>query len=527
MAKKNNKGFSLVEIIIAIAILTLLLTPIMRQFSSTMRTSRKAKETQYANEDAVYVLEYFQKDDINNIVNDKPIVDIKSDFTTGTPVVNTVECELYDVDGNDLSAKIEYTAKKYTLDDANIGPRKILYSREVVLDDLAAKLKAADEANDLGYQISYDMTTADLAKFDDDFKLTNEGSIVKYDSNGYVVAAACEATTYVTNPNEINLGNVQDLDKGKVAIIDMDASAFDTDAEKNFYAIAMEKLRAIDEASWQQAILHNDDDSILYEQKYADSVTKITKIYVEEFKDLEDESYYVVSVDVVYENNYSFNDFEGVNHSYVDSLEYNAFSQTFYTKDMDGEGKCPDIYLEYQPFVSESTKTAVKYANNDYILIDNYVKDAKLYLYRPFNDQLVALNGEACITGNSKDGYLYCTDKTQKTPVKINICNVSAKVEPMDIYTNLKCEKTPMGKFIDGQFSISPFTVIDEVLTSTKTAKYASSSALERTEFDYNKIHNVFDDKRVEERLYTITVTLTPNNQGYNVISLTGAKGAN
>lgn len=46
MAKNKNKGFTVVEIVIAIAILTLLLTPIVEQLAQTMRTNRIAKEQQ-------------------------------------------------------------------------------------------------------------------------------------------------------------------------------------------------------------------------------------------------------------------------------------------------------------------------------------------------------------------------------------------------------------------------------------------------------------------------------------------------
>ena len=43
MAKTNNKGFTLIEIVIAVAILSVLLTPILKQFANTLETSRKAK----------------------------------------------------------------------------------------------------------------------------------------------------------------------------------------------------------------------------------------------------------------------------------------------------------------------------------------------------------------------------------------------------------------------------------------------------------------------------------------------------
>ena len=61
MARKNNKGFSVVEIVIAITILSLLLVPIVTQISQTFKTSRMAKQQQYVMDDAVYLMEDFQK----------------------------------------------------------------------------------------------------------------------------------------------------------------------------------------------------------------------------------------------------------------------------------------------------------------------------------------------------------------------------------------------------------------------------------------------------------------------------------
>ncbi|MGN0435555.1 MAG: prepilin-type N-terminal cleavage/methylation domain-containing protein, partial [Wujia sp.] len=72
MARNKNKGFSLIEIIVAIAIMTLLLTPIIKQLAQTMAVNRQAKEQQYANENAEYVLEYFQANSIKTIGPDTP-----------------------------------------------------------------------------------------------------------------------------------------------------------------------------------------------------------------------------------------------------------------------------------------------------------------------------------------------------------------------------------------------------------------------------------------------------------------------
>ena len=61
MVRKKNKGFSLIEVVVAVAILTLLISPILAQVIQTLSVSAAAKEKQYAVENAEYVLNYIQE----------------------------------------------------------------------------------------------------------------------------------------------------------------------------------------------------------------------------------------------------------------------------------------------------------------------------------------------------------------------------------------------------------------------------------------------------------------------------------
>ena len=99
MAKNKNKGFTLIEIIIAIAILTVLLVPIMRQFTQTLETSRRAKELQYINENAAYVLEMSQRTDLSNIASGSDAADVADDIKINTVTkYSSIACEVYNVD---------------------------------------------------------------------------------------------------------------------------------------------------------------------------------------------------------------------------------------------------------------------------------------------------------------------------------------------------------------------------------------------------------------------------------------------
>lgn len=71
MTKNNNKGFSLIELIIAVAVMAILITPIIRSVAQTLNNSASAKERQYVNDNAELVMEYFKKNSVEDLVSGK------------------------------------------------------------------------------------------------------------------------------------------------------------------------------------------------------------------------------------------------------------------------------------------------------------------------------------------------------------------------------------------------------------------------------------------------------------------------
>jgi len=158
MKRRNNKGFSLIELIIAVAVMALLITPIIVQLAHTLETSAQAKEKQYADENAEYVMEYFRKTEKNVLdkggsvdgqLNISNVSEWKVENSTG------VECDLY-LEGNSaVQDTISYDVTDYTLDDVKLGKKNNTYTRTVSLDDLANRVMASTNQN---LRISYDVT---------------------------------------------------------------------------------------------------------------------------------------------------------------------------------------------------------------------------------------------------------------------------------------------------------------------------------------------------------------------------------
>lgn len=567
MAKTNNKGFTLIEIVIAVAILSVLLTPILKQFADTLETSRKAKGLQEANETAVYEMEEFQTVSKESL-----------DKKYGAPTVHAdLPVTLYDTAGNVISSTLTYSSYEYKLEDSLIGAKKDKYSNVVVLDDLSNKVRAyGGESAATHYKVAYNLTNTELASFGDGFVLTNEGSIVQYDAAGNITAVACTdknengtAVSYVQNPNEVNLGNMHDLDKNSVALVMGDTSSFDSEAFSALFSKAMDHLRELDYNSWQQALLNVDNESILSQDSMNNS-KRLIKIYTDKSVDAATgKDCYIVKVDVYYDYNYSLL-IEGKKSSpYHDMVSYTVFSQKFFTKE------APEIYFEYQPYcISGANSANAVYLENDYILFDNNVDECKLYLYKPYKDQQNASASLSDYYTVDSDGdgtpdkkaeyYTYYTDAAHTTKVKIHLAskntntavslNADGTASDPDgykrvyIFTNLDTNGYQEGKN-DAQFQSDAFQGIFDYVKGEKETRSNVDRDVDAVYLKYplgNKyttntsqadgstasgemkvLYTLSEDTRESDRLYTVTVKLTPDSNSLNTVRLSGAKGAN
>lgn len=565
MAKNNNKGFSLIEIVIAMAVLTLLLTPIIKQFAQTMKVSRQAKEQQYINEEASFSLEEGQTTPYDKdgnlkeyeakyiqLVNDNP----ELQFTTST---NAVNCTLVNEVGMPLSIAdesgnlmvdehgntinhVEYKVDTFELKNLEIGPENSLYNRVMTVDNLATEIRGCrDPFSDDGFAIKYNILPADVPT---GYTLTNEGSAVIRDDNGNVISVVVEKTKYVGNPNNTNLGNMQDLDYEKVAMINGTATNFDDQAEKALFSMAMDKLKEINYEEWENGMLHSSGDNILRQHGYEPSMTKLTKIYVADNAEPDGTTSYTIKADVFYYCSYT------LDGEFAEAqLSYNVFAQTFKTE------KCPDIYFEYQPFVVEMAESGlgsydVTYAADDFILIDNYVETeedgepkVKLYIYKPHLDAINVASGTTINDYEKKDNYTYTTiapsadDLASEAAYKqflldnsvaIHVAKANDSVSNVKIFTNLNTEDNgDQSQFFDDADAFGSFTFVK----SDNTA-FASSP---KVDFDKALIKPISEDTRYDDRLRTVTITLIPietDDAGNevvrddaNTVILTGPKG--
>ena len=239
------------------------------------------------------------------------------------------------------------------------------------------------------YAISYNNETAV-----EGFTLTSEGSMVQYDTNGYVSAIVCDTFMGLssTDPNQLNMGNMHNFDYTQMALINGYTTDYDEQAADDFYAEAMDLIKnsslTTDNQIWENALYAG---AKLSADIYLDGMVKLTTLSIT--KD-EAAKCYEVKVTVVYENTIGL----GSSTKHVQKEYENVYAQKF---PYDDENELPpEIYFEYQPMssgfldVADNPNTPVNeaeysftYAENDYLIIDNQVENAKIYLVKPKWDQ--------------------------------------------------------------------------------------------------------------------------------------------
>lgn len=531
MAKKKNKGFSLIEVVIAVAVLGLLITPILTQIVQTSNTSRRAKERQAAVENAEYITNFIQRTDKSELDNASSdgVSDINiTSFNKYYDKNGKVECKLVGTDGNVIKT-VKYNAYVYDLDNVKLGPKSNEYKRKAILDDLNNVVLAA------GYNIVYDKSKYGESLKSKGYQLTNEGSILKYYSDdeaypGLVKEIVCEPRSELytkegdnpykyTNPNSVSMGYVQDLDSTKVAIIQGIASNFDAQVTNEIFSQKMNTLKLNDEDEWNNQVGRTDDTV------FANDETAVRLLYVsiKAVKLGSKIDYYEVKCDVCYYDNYTV-----LGHHGTAKLKYNVYAKKFYTN------QSPDIYLIYEPYVSDSGKSLYSY--NDYIEIYNDADTAtsKLYLIKPSKNQLV---GTAYATDEYKKNYVTENNGSIK-PVNINIHaaltdseSISSK-NVINIYTNLDISYNKGGwdqfSFDNTIRNAGAAPGADDIKAAQLTELRSMPWPTEITKSDSypsGNLHKLEDDINVEDRLFTITVILESVDGKMDDVRYTAGKG--
>lgn len=519
MRRTNNKGFSLVELVVAIAVLSILITPIINKLMASLKISARAKESQYAYENAAYVYDYFDKTSKSTLDSGGT-----SELSIDSTAVNSYSCRLYTVKETksgskinysivDTNKDINYSVTTYTLPSVAIKPKNKAYSRSVELDDLDSKARMA------GYNVIYNVLSDSkngLGKYvkDNGWTLLDDGKAVKY-TDGHITAVLSAKMTSTTTDY-----SMQGLNSNTVALIDGTEANYDKQFATDLRT-AMIKIDA--DAGFTDTATVNSHIS-QYLASYGETINRYMAISVRTIlsADGKQVDHYHVTVSVYFNCTSNFRGKELPKFSYI------AYDKDFYTTES------PDVYLIYEPFVIGKGDSSVEnYSPNDYIITygDQYASTgnlpngaktnpSKVYLIRPENTWFNSVSNRASSTIMKSNIYYYKRSGSYNNKVRIYLNEVvDSKVpgtEQLKVYTNVSVTDTG-DSIIVGQFAYDNFTsafVTSNILSSGQSLnKYVGTNNMA-----------IKQDVNNTARLYGITVNMS--NADGTVIHYTGSKEA-
>lgn len=582
MKKQNNKGFSLIELLIAVAVMTILITPIISQLFETIKVSGQAKEKQYVVDSVDNVLENFRTFDDGQLkVDGDTITDPILGTVKRTASFNNVTCNLCQQDGSPVSGSIttiQYNQINYELSDIGLGKSKSHksdgknYTRKVIKNDLNNKLAEA------GFQIDYSISSSAGAPSGFDWRSDN--IVSKSNANDCFTSIVVKPLAgKVNDPNTISLANLQNIDASSIAIIESDATTLDYQIEKDLSALLVTYAMHPDNANTTIGKMAgepkdlNDYIKTLVNNPYAIDKTRSIHLTVTAGRDLggnvilenSKPKYYHVRCDVVYRIAFKGSSTDLItpfsnNTSAVGSFSYNALDRNYYTD------KPTNVLLVYEPLLlSTQSGSATKtfYADNDYIDIttDEYTDGTTLgekstvYLIGSSTNWAKATNTPRDTYIN--DGINYSMYRTFFGSNYRDV-NIVVSQTPggglIDVYTNIGVgynETTGAYKKIPDDPATNPFSPYNgHVLTrqfningisnadkppvfkadmKTSIGTCTSYGTLDATAVadPFSNIKPYYEENVTDEgRLYQVTV-IYQNKDSNEKTYITGAKGAN
>lgn len=411
MTKKNNKGFSLIEVIIAVAVFAILIVPLTSQLISAVNINRKSTKKQYAIDKAEQIMESFKTADMSSSA-----ISIPDGNSTGSYNF-TCTSETTKTTDNEIAGKkkVNYTVKTYTCNDISIGGNYAKYGCTVTVSDLAQQVAA------LGY--IWDPETGDAKVHKD-----KDGKPIKGD---YIKIAS-------------SVGTVRNLDNKQVAVIagatytgdngTADGNNLDNQASSYFMDEKTELLK-------QHTTAYNQMLTVSKEAYWGnDTFTKTTTIKI--FK-TEDDMYRVQCL-------VSYKDSTKV--GVIRAAYENGTNNVYKPASANGGGivyqndykTLPPIYLLYIPATSNGD-----YVSRDYINIDTSKlkkeEKVKVYLFQTvakIDDKYVdiinqTLQAEKKAEDRSIEDLVYRNESSLNSASSVRVCvnyesEGSALVYPKD-----------------------------------------------------------------------------------------------
>lgn len=408
MKRENNKGVSLIEILIAVVVFTILIIPIVNQLATSIRIGQRADAQQAATDYAKSIAETMKQVDISTMYS-APDVAALSD-TLGMDSVLTTSYGFSSVrkdgtQGSSIPANSYLTTMPVT-------------GGSTAYPSVTAMYQAVNRYNDINDDnpeaLVREYTFTGTAKVD----YREYDVLIRMDTTPYAVASLNQSGYY--DPNAANLGNLSSLNADLTAVI-TNVSNSDATATSSYFSSIISALESSGDPSDAQIAVQIKNGT----RAISERATKRINIIIDEINEAGNPNKYQVSCEVIYENNGIISRY-GV-PSDAATIKYTPYQQQF--KDV------PDVYLMYNQFLYN------KEYGDDFITITNNMSEtAKIYVIRTAEtdsnvSDVASMGGNLIPTETAYDrdvrsgsNFLYMTQFEIENSLATN---------PVEIYTNM------------------------------------------------------------------------------------------
>lgn len=494
MKHTNNKGVSLIEILIAVVIFTICVTPIIYQLTLGMRISQRADDQQAATDYSKSIAETMKQMELQSTYTDAALTDLAAQLG----IVGDIECTatFYSVKADGTNGTV--IPRNSYLTSAPITAAPDGGSLGTPFNSVSAMYQVLKQANSAPGAIQEALVR--------EYRFTGEAVIDYRDYDVDIVmntlpyALSSLNNTSYTDPNAINVGNLSSLDSSATAIIPS-VSNYDAVATASYFNAVISALESTgSEADANLATRIKNGTSQINDQ-----ATKEITVTVDGVTKADGTPAYEITCGITY-NNPSIVGSSGYGVSAEDSvIEYVAYHQQF--------DKIPDIYLMYNQF-----KYHQQFADDKISIVNNTTDVAKLFVVR---------------TAETNDNVRDITNEGSKDLVPTDTAQVRDQVEadgkylyhtgffllqdpashPVEIYTNIPLKQTVGGS------EVSNITTSSDV----DAAKYKMSINVSNPT---SVVKEISEDERYSEtgRVYNIVITLTNQKSG-NETTIDTSKG--
>lgn len=491
MKRLNNRGVSLIEILIAVVIFALCVTPIIAQLASSIRIGQKADDQQAATDYGRSVAETMKQMELMDIYSTTALNQLAANLGMESSSLS-VSNSFYSIKADGSQGTI-IPAGSYLTGSATPGTGTPYASVTTMYQTLNTANASLSEDQKEALVREYNFTgeaTIDHRTYDVDIQL---------DTSPYAMASLVPSTGY-KDPNAVNLGNLSSLDSKTTALITRASNSDVTAAVSYFNAVISALENSGNEGDAETAVQLKNGS-----RKLPNTATKVTSIVIEEIPGGDaNGNHYQVTCELIYSNP-ALSDY-GVAAADTE-IKYTLLEQRF--------EKMPEVYLMYNQFLYN-----MNYAD-DTIQIDNRTGEkAKVYIIRTAaTDAAISNDNGGASTNLIPTGTAYNRDdRNGSNYLYMTQFKLVKDIDdhPVAIYTNI------------------PVTVTEGATTSPNVSSSTDAPGNRTCKMSINVpqtqlssvVYPLDQDERYSEqgRVYNIVITLTNQKTG-NVTTFDTSKG--